>query len=214
MKPGQKYWEEIPKTGLPATPLSKVAAINGNGAYVLTGNPNSPGYVYRYSGTSWTKVPGAALDIALDMVGNLYAIGTGDILWKLPGGQGVWTALPSLPAGAGKPLRIGAGGAEQVWVVTNANEDFKWAGPNPAQPSQPVWVRGNTNTTITDVAVARDGSAWFASGNGNVVVNRGGTITQLPTVLAGAAPQNVAVGGNNKVFALATMQVFKYSGYK
>jgi hypothetical protein len=214
LKPGQANFQTISKSGLPASPLASVAAFHGDTAFVVTGNPGQAGSIYRYDRGNWTKLPGMAFDIAVDSIGSLYAIGHNDSLWKLPAGEEVWAALPALPGGSGQPLRIGAGGVEQVWVVTNDNKDFRWVGANATQPTASPWISGGTNQSVSDVAVGSDGSAWFASGSGNIVVNRAGVRTQLPQVAVGASPTRIAMAGTGRVFALATRQIYKFSGNK
>jgi hypothetical protein len=196
----------------------KTAAINVNRTVLLTRDGNLFLFDAR---TGPTPLPGTAIDIAADKIGNLFAIGAQNSLWKLPAGQSVWTLMPPLPADAGTPLRIAAGGVEQVSVVTNLKH-YKWVGPDATRPDTPVWSAAVTfPSPLKDAAVGADGSVWAITAPGDIVVNRGGTITRLPDVKNPATgqllpPVNIFTGSNGKVFVVTQQGfgIYKFSGNK
>jgi hypothetical protein len=179
-------------SGLTLRPGSAThVAVGANGSVWTVGtNPVRGGFgLSRWTGTTWTSVPGGAVAIAVDQAGNPWVVNSLHRIYHWNGTG--WTLLP----GAGTAIGVGANGS--VWVV----------GTNPVRGGFGLsrWT-GTTWTSVPGgaVAIAVDpaGNPWVVNSLHGVYHRNGTGWTLLP--VAGTA---VGVGANGSVWVVGTNPV-------
>lgn len=127
-------------------------AVGADGTVWVIGNiAETGGYgLYKKSGTSWTKVSGGALRIAVDPQGNPWVVNSNNTIFKFHGTG--WTTMP----GAGKDIGIGAEGS--VWITTPDGKISKWNGT--------AWEVKTGGAE--SIAVGPAGEAWVVNAQGQI----------------------------------------------
>jgi hypothetical protein len=189
----------IPKDPQPSSPAGLTlrpgsatdVGVGANGSVWTVGtNPVSGGFdLSRWTGTTWTPVPGGAVAIAVDPAGKPWAVNSLHRLYHWNGTG--WTLLP----GAGTAVGVGANGS--VLVV----------GTNPVSGGFGLWHRTGTTWTRVPggaVAIAVDpvGNPWVVNSLHRLYHWNGTGWTLLPG--AGTA---VGVGANGSVWVVGTNPV-------
>ena len=163
-------------------------AVGADSSVWIVGTANIPGGhgIYRWTGTGWAAVAGAAVAIAVGPDGSPWVVNSSHNLYHRVGAS--WVRLP----GAGTDIAVGANGS--VWVVGTNNVAgghgiYRWTGTGWAA------VAGGA----VAIAVGPDGSPWVVNSSHNLYHRVGASWVYLP-----GAGTDIAVGANGSAWILGT----------
>lgn len=129
--------------GIPTGRATDIGVGADGSVWVIGSNKVSGGYgIYRWTGRTWTRVPGGAVRIAVDRDGNAWVVNSGGGIYRYDGRR--FVRLP----GAAKDIGAGADGS--VWVTTANGDIYKWDENN--------WKK-QIGSGVT-IAVGGRGEAW------------------------------------------------------
>lgn len=181
---------------LPGTAGDIAVGKNGQAYKVGTGGGYG-GYIYKWTGSAWSRIHGQATRVAVDQYGKPWVVnGVGDIFRG--DGNGGWTHLP------GKAQDIAIGGSDQVYMIGTGGgyggTINKWNGSG--------WT--SIHGLATRVAVDRYGKPWVVNGIGDIFYGDGyGGWTHI----AGTA-SDVGVGNDGSIFVTpkTTNSLYRWNG--
>jgi hypothetical protein len=139
---------------------------------------NDRNSIFRWKGSGWEMMSGAATDVGIGADGTVWVLGGGGTPYRWTGST--WSAI----SGAGTNIAVGPTG--EPWVVNAGNAIFRYAMPN--GPWQQIPGAGR------DIAVAADGTAYhvgMGSGTGPATIYRWQGGAWVPEAVAG---ERVAAG--------------------
>jgi hypothetical protein len=152
--------------------IGNALAIGANARGVLWAIGNAPGTdhpIYRYNGTGWQLMPGAATRIAVAPDGNAWVVTSGMAVFRFNGSA--WQQLP----GGASDIAVGANGS--VWVIGGGGTIYRLnvpaSSPGPYQWQQ---IPGGG----TRIAVGPDGNAWIVNAGHQIYRYNGSSWTLLP----------------------------------
>ena len=169
-------------------------AVGKNGSVWATG---TNGAIYRWNGTAWQTMPGAAVRIAVDSDGAAWVVNAGNQIFKYNLTSNLWELKP----GSAKDIAVGANGA--VWVigansVAGGYDIYKWNGTN--------WslVSGGAARIAVDPA----GNAWVVNSSNNVFRFNGSAFEIKP-----GAVKDIGVGANGAIWSTGTDdRIYQWDG--
>jgi hypothetical protein len=163
-------------------------SVGANGAVWAIGtNPTGPGFgIWRWTGSAWTPVPGAAVRIGVDPNGNPWVTNTRNQIYQWTG-----TAFVHRPGG-GTDISVGADGA--VWII----------GTNPTGVGFGIWRwTGSAWTSVPGsavrVGVDPNGNPWVTNTRNQPYQWTGTAFVHRP---GGAT--DISVGANGAVWIIGT----------
>lgn len=169
-------------------------AVGKNGSVWATG---TNGAIYRWSGTAWQTMSGAAVRIAVDPDGAAWVVNAGNQIFKYNLTSNLWELKP----GNAKDIAVGANGT--VWIigantVAGGYDIYKWNGTN--------WslVSGGA----ARIAVDPTGNAWVVNSSNNVFRFNGSAFEIKP-----GAVKDIGVGANGAIWCTGTDdRIYQWDG--
>lgn len=177
----------------------------GGAVYVIGTNALDGGYgIYRWtgrtSGDAWSRLPGAATDIAVDDSGTPWVINDANNIYRWNGSA--WSRVP------GAASDISAGGGE-VYVIGTSQVNggyriYRW--------NQRGQSWDGVDGGAVCIAVHRSGQPWVINDQGNIYSRANGAWTRVP-----GAARDIGSGGG-EVYAIGTNAVggghgvYRYAG--
>lgn len=181
--------------------IGNVLAIGANAKGVLWAIGNAPGSdhpIYRFNGTNWQQVAGAATRIAVDPAGNGWVVNSAGSIYRFAGAA--WQLLP------GKAMDIGVGANGSVWII-GADSNIYHLNVAYNSPGPFVWqqVPGGA----VRIAVGPDGNPWVVNG-GHEIYRYSGNNAWTP--LPGAATAIAIDAGGLAYVAGMDGNVYRWAG--
>jgi hypothetical protein len=159
-------------------------------AWVIGTNPTPGGFgIFRWTGSSWAAVEGAAVRIAVDPQGLPWIVNNAGNIFRR--GASSWQLMPGLA----KDVGVGADGSVYI-IGTNAVSGgfgiYRWNGTN--------WTR--LDGGATRIAVGPDGSPWVVNSAGKIFRRAGGGWQVLPGLA-----RDIGVSADGLVWIIGTNAV-------
>jgi hypothetical protein len=148
--PGDKYIVKAASSGSKVFSGGAVRITAGPG-----GNPwvvNSRNEIWRWTGSEWNMLPGAAKDIGGNGNGAVWVIGMDSAPYRWDSDGQTWVK----GSGAGVSIAVGPDG--NPWMTNSINSIWKYDGS--------AWVKMPGGGT--DIAIAGDGTAYVVGTGGSV----------------------------------------------
>lgn len=144
--------------------------------------------VFLFSGSvygqEWQQVRGLAQDIAINDSGEVYAVGTDDVVWRWRNDQARWSKI------SGKLNRIAIGPKGRVWGVGPGNLIYRRNG---------LWW-DELKETALDLSVASDG--MIVRTGPNFEISLRDKFSNRWEVVYGRKAARVAAGGKNSLWVV------------
>ena len=102
------------------------------------------------TGTDWTRMPGAAVDISINADGQAYVVAPDGTPWRWDKAEQRWRRM------SGKFVRITAAEGNRPWAINAEGVVFRYNG---------LWWE-NKDTDVADVAADTNGNVYIAKTNG------------------------------------------------
>jgi len=169
---GVNYKNEVYRravTGAWALLPGVLTQVNTNGGNMVgIGQHNGPygGSIWKWVGSNWTQLPGAAIWASVGADGEIWCVNKTGSIYRWNGSPN-WVLMP------GEAFQVSVGDARNVWVC-NGYAIYKWEGSN--------WKYVPTPVQVKQVSVTPGGSKLAAFGqNGNIYgsANDGVSWTQI-----------------------------------
>lgn len=138
-------------------------AVRIGGTYSNPWIINDVNQIFRWTGSTWQSIPGAAFDVADGWVIGTSATSGGFQIYRWNGSG--WTLMP------GGAVRIG-GTYTTPWIVNNLNQIFRWTGsswqwiPGAAKDVGDGWVLGTAAASGGLQIFRWNGSTWTQTAGG------------------------------------------------
>jgi hypothetical protein len=178
--PGDKYIVKASSSGSKVFSGGAVRITAGPG-----GNPwvvNSRNEIWRWTGSEWNQLPGAATDIGGNGSGAVWVIGMDSAPYRWDASGEAWVK----GSGAGVSIAVGPDG--NPWMTNSINSIWKYDGS--------AWVKLPGGGT--DVAVANDGTAYVVGTGGSVFKMAAGSSTWV-AVPGATGVRRIAAGSSSFV---------------
>jgi hypothetical protein len=186
------------------------AEINTNlvieSVFALGNTPTSGGcLIYFYNGSTWTNVPGGAVNLAADTIGFVTAVQDSGLIYKWNGSA--WTNIPGLAHQVTDGASSTGSGLYALGATLSGNNYpiYRYVGGSSVWQSIPGLA--------SQIASAPDDTLWAVQTNGSIYHYAIGAWQSIP----GLAKQ-VSVGSDGTVYALGFtpviggFQIYKYVG--
>ena len=158
--------------------------------YVIGTTAESGGYgIYRWNGSSWSKISGGAVRVDVENNGNPWVVNSSGNIYKRNGSS--WSLLP----GKAKDIGIGADGS--VYIIGTTAESggygiYRWTGSS--------WSK--ISGGAVRVTVDNTGTPWVVNSSGNIYRRNGSSWQQLP-----GSARDIGAGPNGSVYIIGNSTV-------